>query len=49
VEGEVLTTRYFANGEELFVAKYRLRGRQADAPRDDDEGKPLGTDVYDRK
>lgn len=48
-EGDVLTTRYFANGEELFVAKYRLSADGRQMFRETAmKGMPLGTDVYDK-
>lgn len=49
-EGEVLTTRYFANGEELLVAKYRLSADGRQMFRETTmKGRPLGTDVFDKQ
>jgi hypothetical protein len=49
-EGDVLTTRYLVNGEELSVVKYRLSPDGKQMFREMTmKGKPLGTDVYDKQ
>jgi hypothetical protein len=49
-EGDVLTTRYLANGEEVFVAKYRLSADGKQMLREVTmKGKPLGNEVYDKQ